>query len=40
MMPKVSGSPADPLEPGVKHRLIVKTVDKEAEHGFSTTAIR
>ena len=38
MRPKVEGSSADPLEPGVKYRLMVKTTDKEAEHEFSTTA--
>jgi hypothetical protein len=38
MSPKVKGSTADALEPGVKYRLMVRTVGKEAEHDFSTAA--
>jgi len=40
MVPKVKRRSADPLVPGVKYRLMVKTVDKEAEHDFSTRARR
>jgi hypothetical protein len=38
MMPEVKGSVPDPLQPGVKYRLLVKTSDQEAEHDFATTA--
>jgi len=38
MLPKVKNSRAEPLEPGVKYRLMVKTANQEAEHDFTTTA--
>lgn len=40
MTPPVKGSVADPLEPGVKYRLLVKTDHKTAEHDFTTTVRR
>ncbi|MCU0784061.1 MAG: hypothetical protein MUF81_08450 [Verrucomicrobia bacterium] len=36
MRPAVKGEKPDPLEPGVKYRLIVKTADGEAHHDFTT----
>jgi len=40
MTPAVKGSIADPLEPGVKYRLLIKTDLQTAEHDFTTTARR
>jgi len=38
MKPAVKGGNAEPLEPGVMYRLLVKTSDKrQAQHDFSTT---
>lgn len=37
MSPSVKGATADPLEPGVTYRLLVKTREQEAQHDFSTT---
>lgn len=38
MHPKVKGATPDPLEPGVRYRLLLTTVDKkQARHDFSTT---
>ena len=39
MFPNVQGASPDPLTPGAKYALLVKTSDeKEARHDFSTTA--
>ena len=38
MRPADKGSTPDFLEPGVQYHLLVKTVDREAGHDFSTTA--
>lgn len=38
MYPKVKGAIPDPLQPGVRYRLLLTTVDRrEAQHDFSTT---
>ena len=34
MKPAVKGALPDPLEPGVKYRLIIETADAKAEHDF------
>jgi hypothetical protein len=36
MHPAVKGAQADPLEPGVKYRLIIETGGQKAEHDFVT----
>lgn len=39
MHPAVKGQRADPLEPYVMYRLVVKTIDDEAQHDFTTTPL-
>lgn len=40
MRPAVKNAWADPLEPGVKYRLVVETDGRQARHDFTTTARR
>jgi hypothetical protein len=37
MRPAVKGATADPLQPGVVYRLVVKTDGKQLQHDFVTT---
>jgi hypothetical protein len=38
MSPKVKGAAPDPLQPGVKYRLLLTTAEKkEVQHDFSTS---
>ena len=40
MRPAVKGTWADPLQPGVKYRLVVEIGDRQAQHDFTATPKR
>ena len=38
MRPTVKGATPDPLEPGVKYRLLIEAGSRKAEHDFEPVA--